>query len=412
MHTESITEGKTKVLVPILDKNHNYPPASASVFYNPNMELCRDINIACIRAFSKSQNLSYIDALSATGISGIRVANEGGAGVGDMTINDFSKSAHELILKNVQMTQISPGTPKTPETIGLIRGHYMGHIGNMVHIGDITVHRENANVLLLKRRYDIVDIDPFGSPTPFLDAASQSVEKLLCVTATDTAPLCGAHKNSGVRKYACVPLKTEYHKEMGVRILLVKILRDLACFDKSGKPLLSYTTRHFVRTYLKIEKSAKKADICIEKLGFILHCFNCGFRSFEYGLAIFVSKTCPNCNDKLSLAGPLYLGPIHEKKFCKEVLDELESIELGTYKKAVKIVQACLDELGVNIPYYYDHHVVCKKLKVTPTTLDELISRLQNENFSATKTHFSGTSFKTNARIDEMEKIIKVLDSS
>jgi len=382
VRTEIIKEGKTEVLVPILDNNHNYPPASAPVFYNPKMELCRDINIASIGAFSKGQNLSYIDALSATGISGIRVANEAGAGITDVTINDFSKSAYELIQKNVE------------------------------HMEDITVHRQNANVLLLKRRYDIVDIDPFGSPTPFLDAASQSVEKLLCVTATDTAPLCGAHKNSGVRKYACVPLKTEYHKEMGVRILTGKILRDLACFDKSGKPLLSYTTRHYVRTYLKIEKSAKKADKCIEKLGFILHCFNCGFRFFEYGLAIFVSKTCPNCNDKLSLAGPLYLGPIHEKKFCKKVLGELESIELGTYKKAVKIVQACLNELGVNIPYYYDHHVACKRLKVTPTTLDELISKLQNENFSATKTHFSGTSFKTNARIDEIEKIIKVLDSS
>ena len=406
MKTRIIREGKTDILVPVLDMNHNYPPSSASVFYNPKMELCRDINIASISAFlkfSKAQNLSYIDSLAATGISGVRVANELGSGLFDITINDFSKSAQELIEKNVSMTFM---TSKTPE---LIRGYMGGETGEGC---DIIVHRENANVLLSKRKYDIVDIDPFGSPTPFLDSASQSVENLLCVTATDTAPLCGAHKNSGIRKYSAIPLKTEYHKEMGVRILLGKILRDLATFDKSGNPLLSYATRHFVRTYIQIEKSAKKADESIEKLGFILHCLNCGFRSFKYGLAVFLSQNCPNCDGRLSLAGPLYLGAIHQKNFCQNVLSELELLELHTYKKATKIVQGCLDELLVNTPYYYDHHVICKKLKVTPTTLDELISSLQNENFLATKTHFSGTSFKTDARIDEIEKIIMLLSTS
>ena len=41
----------------------------------------------------------------------------------------------------------------------------------------------------------VVDLDPYGSPAMFLDAAVQCVTDggLLCVTATDLAVLCGNH---------------------------------------------------------------------------------------------------------------------------------------------------------------------------------------------------------------------------
>ena len=37
--------------------------------------------------------------------------------------------------------------------------------------------------------YEVVDLDPYGSPTQFLDSAVQAVAEggLLCVTATDMA---------------------------------------------------------------------------------------------------------------------------------------------------------------------------------------------------------------------------------
>jgi len=40
---------------------------------------------------------------------------------------------------------------------------------------------------------------------PFADAAFANCRDLVCVTATDTAPLCGAHFNSGVRSYSAIP---------------------------------------------------------------------------------------------------------------------------------------------------------------------------------------------------------------
>ena len=42
-------------------------------------------------------------------------------------------------------------------------------------------------------RFDVIDIDPYGTAAPFLDAAIQAAsgETLLCITSTDSRILCG-----------------------------------------------------------------------------------------------------------------------------------------------------------------------------------------------------------------------------
>ena len=44
--------------------------------------------------------------------------------------------------------------------------------------------------------YDVVDLDPYGTPAPLLDSALQCVADggLLCCTATDMANLCGNNR--------------------------------------------------------------------------------------------------------------------------------------------------------------------------------------------------------------------------
>ena len=65
-------------------------------FYNPKMLLNRDIGVAMARALGLSD---YLDALSASGIRGLRVAKE--AGVEKVTLNDVSPQACRLIEQNL-----------------------------------------------------------------------------------------------------------------------------------------------------------------------------------------------------------------------------------------------------------------------------------------------------------------------
>jgi tRNA G26 N,N-dimethylase Trm1 len=57
--------------------------------------------------------------------------------------------------------------------------------------------------------FDVIDLDPYGSAAPFLDAAVQSVSEggLLCVTCTDMAVLCGKNVEVAYSKYSATPIK-------------------------------------------------------------------------------------------------------------------------------------------------------------------------------------------------------------
>ncbi|NOQ28690.1 MAG: tRNA (guanine(10)-N(2))-dimethyltransferase, partial [Methanosarcinales archaeon] len=226
-------------------------------FYNPHMTADRDLTIAVLAAFARTVDPieSYLDTFAATGIRGLRAASELGLTV---TLNDRDPDAAYLIRQNIALNNLQ---------------------------SSCVVTNEGANVLLHQRRFDVVDIDPFGSPAPFLAAASRSARRMLCITATDTAPLCGAHLNAGIRKYASVPLNNEYHAEIGVRVLMGAIARALAVQEIAMVPLLAYARRHYVRVYARVLKSVSSADKSMQELGFIAHCRHCSFRTWMSGLA-------------------------------------------------------------------------------------------------------------------------------
>lgn len=376
MQTRIVVEGTTRVEVPVPDESAAFPPSTAPVFYNPRMELSRDIGVAVAAAFANGRELVYADVLAASGIRGLRIAREAGL---QAVLNDWNPMAFLLIQRNIELNSL---------------------------VERCEACNKNANMLLQERSFDILDLDPFGSPAPYLDSACRSAKEMLCITATDTAPLCGAHRKAGIRTYGAFPLKTEYYPEIGIRILLGALVRSLAKYDKAMAPLLSYSYEHYYRIYARVSKSAKEADSCMESLGYISHCFNCSSRNWKPGLAVFFEEKCSLCGHPNNLAGPLWLGELHDEKFCESVLTEIRSHSLGKKAEAAKIVLSCRDEL--DIPTYYDYHKICKSMGVSPMATSVLIKTLQRRGFTASRTHFSGTSFKTNASIREIRQILAV----
>ncbi|MDK2892192.1 MAG: tRNA (guanine26-N2/guanine27-N2)-dimethyltransferase [Methanohalophilus sp.] len=383
MEMQQIREGEVSLIIHALSEK-GYSPSVTPVFYNPHMELNRDITVAAIAAWVKRKlkdtlyevsDITYLDAMSASGIRGIRIAKEVGVSV---TLNDWGEEACKLILKNVELNALSENSK---------------------------VCRKSANVLMQEKKFDIIDIDPFGSPAPFLDAAAFSVKGLLAVTATDTAPLCGAHLNSGMRKYSAIPLNTEYHNEMGARILLGYMARVLAMHEKAMIPLLTHSTRHYVRTYVQIKTGAKVADKSLKEVGFIAHCTSCGMVEYKKGLAVQLEKICHVCGKTVQTGGPLWLGSLHDPEFCEEILIEMKDRPFGTKSASSRIIELCKNEL--DIPMFYDQHKICKQLGVSAKPIEGLLEKIREMGFKASRTHFSGTSFKTDAGFRQIKQIIK-----
>ncbi len=362
MSWKEITEGRVVIRI----------PERGGVFYNPEMEITRDIDVATLNAIGVGEDTSYIDALAASGIRGIRVAKE--VGIANVTINDRSRVAFDCILENTRLNGL-----------------------------DATVVRDDCRILLLRHHYGIVDLDPFGSPSWILDAASSSVNRILLVTATDTAPLCGSHRG-GIQKYDALPLNTEYHREVGLRILLGRVARDLARHEKAMYPLLSYAKRHFIRLILEVEHGARKTDDVMRKMGYILHCFGCGFRSAVHDL-LEADRSCPRCERRLRYTGVLYLGRTFREDLKEPLLSYLTSSGFRRRSEEIKLLERLFGEM--DLPFFYDHHILCRRVGVTPSKIEDFINELRGLGFAATRTHLSGRGFKTDAPLDLIEDLLR-----
>src|SRR5438132_13947501 len=71
-------------------------------------------------------------------------------------------------------------------------------------------------------RYDFVDVDPFGPPTPFLGPIFEEIKNGsgVGVTPTDTSVLSGTYPAACLRRYQARRLRCPQGSEFGLRILL------------------------------------------------------------------------------------------------------------------------------------------------------------------------------------------------
>ncbi|MEC8948783.1 MAG: hypothetical protein VX837_02140 [Candidatus Thermoplasmatota archaeon] len=196
------------------------PGKAGGVFYNPAMASARDLHVALWRRLAPTG--TTLDGLAASGVRGLRLMTEAGAAI---EFCDRSPAAAEAIRANLARNSLDA----------------------KVHAGDLCK-------ILEGREFDALDIDPFGTPAPFIPAAVRAVADggLLGVAATDTAVLCGAQPKACERRYGARPLSGVAAKEVGMRILLGAIAREAAGEGRAVTPLLCYTEGHHLRAWVRL----------------------------------------------------------------------------------------------------------------------------------------------------------------
>ncbi len=114
-----------------------------------------------------------------------------------------------------------------------------------------------------------VDIDPFGSPVPFLDTVLQSTARraVIEVTATDTAALTGSSASALRRRYGARARLDSIAHDTGLRILLARIAENAARHDRAIEPLLSIWDGHHLRVSLRVTRSVEEANRVEQSLG-------------------------------------------------------------------------------------------------------------------------------------------------
>ncbi len=338
------------------------------VFYNPIMKLNRDISLLVIASYFEKK-IKFCDPMAASGIRELRFLKSPISNLfSQITLGDISKTAIKNIKKNFKLNKIS--------------------------LKNIKLLNENAINTISSSYFNFIEIDPFGSPVPFLDIASQRIKHngILSVTATDTAALCGTYPKTSLRKYGVKTQKTLWYEELGLRNLIAYVQRQTAKYEKKATPILSYSNNHYYKIFFKIEDGRTNSLEEIKKLKYL----KIDKKTQDIKIVDFETKDS---------FGKTYVGPLCDKKFIKEIQKNINLIKES--KEVSKLLDFLINE--INIVGHYNIHKLQKAFKFSSNIkFKELIFKLKKKNFRASKPHNNRLGIKTNAKGKDIVKIMKL----
>jgi tRNA (guanine26-N2/guanine27-N2)-dimethyltransferase len=316
------------------------------------MQLDRDLNVAVVRALHTSGpgTRRGWDMLAATGVRGLRLAEETDA-FAQYDFTEANAAAFAVLEQNV---------------------HESGHAG-------LRTHLENAKEPLEERAFDYVDVDPFGTPVPFVDSALRALAPggVLAVTATDMPVLTGVARGVCERRYGGRPIRGAQGPEAGLRILIAYLLREAGHRSIGLTPMLGYVHDHYVRAFLRA-----------------------GPPSPTLGESPLIGDPSALADAAPSVAGvgpfgPMWLGPLFDANLVAhlEVPATAERPEeLGRF------IERLQEESGADRPFYYEPNTLASELGLAePPALAPLLAALRSSGYAAARSHVRPSAFRTTA---------------
>eukprot|EP00923_Selenidium_pygospionis_P057625 GHVN01100855.1.p2 GENE.GHVN01100855.1~~GHVN01100855.1.p2 ORF type:complete len:445 (+),score=45.07 GHVN01100855.1:2383-3717(+) len=370
---------------------------SQNVFYNRVQEFNRDISIFVIRRFQKEylhanrkeKKIKILEGLSASGLRAIRYAKEI-ENVECVYANDLDPNATEIIKKNMAANGLEEKIVPTNKDVNLLMAESPGF-------------------------FDVIDLDPYGSASPFIEAAVRSVADggLLCVTCTDGAVLCGKNPETSFTRYGGTSLKTPFCHEMGLRLMLSSLATAAGRHRRTIVPLLSLSIDFYFRVFLRIVSSPKQSKSIPLQIGPVSFCAACSFfatmpfcEKKDEGISVtkgFLAGKCPFCGSRPLLGGPVWLGSLHNKEFLSGVSEG--ELSLQTKKRIAGMVDLATEELS--IPFFIDVSRLSHIFLCTTPSLADFRSALINCGYFVSSTHTSPYGVKTDAPFDVVFNVMR-----
>ncbi|HUR26131.1 MAG TPA: hypothetical protein VM327_08990 [Candidatus Thermoplasmatota archaeon] len=372
VEADELVEGATRLFPPSnnLDKPAKAPGTKAKglPFYNPGMALNRDLSILLVEAHAGAagREIDVLDALAGTGARSVRLAHEVAAPI------------------------VVHANDGDPAAVAAIR---RAAAANGVPDGRLAVTEGDAYVRLASRRYDVVDLDPYGSPMPFLDAAMRAARHggLVCATATDTGALAGAFPRACQRRYDAHHglNRAPWRAEVGLRILGGAMVRAAGRFDRSAVPVLSIQHGHWMRVVVRVVDSKKGGDAVLRQLG------DAWLDADGFG---HVGTRAP---PDLPWAGPLWTGPLHDAGLIAGMATAASDGRQLARRREVDDLLSLLAAEATAPPLWVVPDLFQARFGQTPRR-DGLFARLRAAGHAAERTHLDPQGVRTDATLADL----------
>ncbi|KAI0054115.1 N2,N2-dimethylguanosine tRNA methyltransferase [Auriscalpium vulgare] len=379
----------------------------------------------------RSHKFVLLEALSATGLRSIRYAKEIPL-IKHVIANDISSSATAAMKRNVELNGLADGVADA-------RTEDINPAARKSKLGKVRINEGDARALMYhhsqeRNRVDVVDLDPYGTAAPFIDAAVQCINDggLLCVTCTDLSVLAtNNYPEKCYSNYGGVPVKAEYCHEVALRLVLNTISSSAARYGRYIQPLLSLSIDFYVRLFVKVQTGPFEVKKTASKTSIYYVCSGCqSFYGQSLGRVVEkvndrngnvnplfkthpgppVSEKCPECASPLhanAVAGPMWAGPIHDPRFVGKVLEHLEDNQdkYGTATRMKGMLTVAQEELDT--PFYFTPSRIAGFFHSTCPSLDDVASALLNAGHNISRSHAAAGSLKTTATRADLHDVFR-----
>jgi tRNA (guanine26-N2/guanine27-N2)-dimethyltransferase len=328
------------------------------------MSADRDLNVAVVlaEAASVGRFRRGWEMLAATGVRGLRLVHEAAA-IDRLELTEGHGTAFPALEANVAGFRAEGATAR----------------------------RHDARVPLERAAFDYVDLDPYGSPLPFLDAALDAAAPgaLLAVTATDLRVLAGVDRAAAERLYGGRPVRGRLGPEGGLRLMLAAISTRAAARGRQIVPRLSYVGGHHLRAYVRLVPRAGPEPLV--------------------GTIDPARWTGPSLGEGGPF-GPLWLGPLFDPTLVERLqvpASAVHPVELG------RRLEMFRQESRLDRPFYYESNSLAEELGLSePPSTDAMTAALAERGFRLARSHARAGAFRTDAPRPRVQEAARALAQS
>ena len=340
----------------------------AQAFYRSSSTVVRDLGVLAAAVYQADiGRLRVLDAMSGCGVRALRYWLESGA---DWVWANDANPEQWVLQQNL--------------TEAIATGH--------AQVTHLDANRLFFDCYSQQDYYDLVDVDSFGSPAPYLSTAlwAAKIGGLLYFTSTDGRTATGHLPENSIKVYSAYARCHPAAHEQGLRLLIGCVQQQAAARELGVEPIFSLFAASTYRVMLRL---VSRPLLTAKNYGFLGYCHRCG----HYQLVSWrkLDQTCGVCHSSLTVSGPMWLGDLHAPQWLQAMQDLAQRWHWVRRAELLAVMAA-----EVNFPpYFYTLGEIGRRGQMDIPKRSHLINSLQEHGYRATVTHINAQAIKTDANL-------------
>lgn len=274
-------------------------------FFREDSRPARDLGVLLARQLAAGESLRVLDAMAGCGIRALRYGLEARAGA--VWANDAD-----------------------PERLPLLQANLAGlaELGCGVTTSCATAQQLLAGCLQRQQRFELLDLDAFGSPSALLPLALEAVAigGVLYLASTDGRSATGHDRRAALRSLGAAARAHPAAWELALRLQLGSVARAAWAMGRGVVPLLAFSEGRTFRSAVRLQRLPAPREE--EQLGLLAHCHGCGDQQVQSLLRLrqWQPCACPAGQaPPLAVSGPLWIGPLQDPQLLAAMAADQEA---------------------------------------------------------------------------------------